>query len=141
MITDEEVPKGFPTFSLQPNMQGVEKGRNALIPCRVTGDPEPTITWLKDMMPIDMSKPRYSMYQGASLQILSAQEEDQGQYECVASNGAGTAYSELATLFVRSKFVSLLFLKFYLIVSFFSSNRRPLLLNSTRESVRSDARK
>ena len=66
-FADEDVPKGFPTFSLQPNMQGVEKGRTALIPCRVTGDPEPNITWLKDMMPIDMSKPRYSMYQGGLL--------------------------------------------------------------------------
>lgn len=119
-------------------MQGVEKGRNALIPCKAGGDPEPTVTWLKDMMPIDMTKPRYSIYQGglcqsileqlgftsclstASLQILSAQEEDQGnwvmqpkmptnqitlgQYECVAENRAGSAYSELATLYVRSEY-------------------------------------
>lgn len=84
-------------------MQGVEKGRNALIPCKASGEPEPTITWLRDMMPLDMTKPRYSIYQGASLQILSAQSEDEGQYECVAENKVGTAYSDMASLYVKSK--------------------------------------
>lgn len=45
-------------------MQGVEKGRSALIPCRAEGEPEPTVSWIKDMVPIDMSNPRYSFYQG-----------------------------------------------------------------------------
>ena len=125
-MAEEEIPNGFPKFDMQPNMQGVEKGRNALIPCKVNGEPEPIVTWLKDMVPIDMTKPRYSIYQGsmllfyasyfpfnslcflitvtASLQIISAQEEDQGQYECAAENDKGTAYSELATLHVRSIF-------------------------------------
>lgn len=36
---------------------------------------------------------------------MQAQEEDQGQYECVASNKFGTAYSELASLNVRSMYL------------------------------------
>lgn len=105
---DDDIPNGFPKFSLQPNMQGVEKGRNALIPCKVSGNPEPAVTWLKDTMPLDTTKPRISIYQGASLQIQNAQEEDQGQYECVAANSVGTAYSDMATLYVRSKFTFIL---------------------------------
>ena len=62
--TEDEVPRGFPKFTTQPQMQGVEKGRSALIPCRAEGDPEPTVSWIKDMVPIDMSNPRYSFYQG-----------------------------------------------------------------------------
>ena len=86
-------------------MQGVERGRNALIPCKAEGDPDPHIMWLKDMIPIDMSNTRYSYYSGASLQIISAEEQDQGQYECVAENKIGTAYSDLATLYVRTRVV------------------------------------
>ncbi len=103
VFSEEDVPKGFPRFTLQPHMQGVERGRNALIPCKAEGDPEPHITWLKDMVPIDMTNTRYSYYSGASLQIISAEEQDQGQYECVAENKIGSAYSDLATLYVRSK--------------------------------------
>lgn len=39
----------------------------------------------------------------ASLKINDAQEEDQGPYECIAENKVGTAYSEQATLYVKSK--------------------------------------
>ena len=85
-------------------MQGVERGRNALIPCKASGDPEPTITWLKNNLPIDMNKPRYQIYEGSSLQISAAQESDHGHYECVAENMHGSAYSETSTLSVRSKY-------------------------------------
>lgn len=68
-IADDEVPKGFPKFTVQPHMQGVERGRSALIPCKAEGDPEPTISWLKDMVPIDMSNSRYSFYQGGECSI------------------------------------------------------------------------
>ncbi|KAJ6224858.1 hypothetical protein RDWZM_003403 [Blomia tropicalis] len=103
---DEEIPAGFPVFKLRPTMQSIEKDRNALLVCKVTGDPQPVVTWFKDMIPIDITKPRYSLYSGASLQIMQAQEEDQGQYECVASNKFGTAYSELASLNVRTRIVA-----------------------------------
>ncbi|UXI17727.1 RING finger protein 11 [Sarcoptes scabiei] len=52
-----------------------------------------------------MTNPRYSLYQGASLKILQAQEMDEGQYECIAENKAGTAYSEIASLHVRIRVV------------------------------------
>nr|XP_046909116.1 tyrosine-protein phosphatase Lar-like isoform X4 [Dermatophagoides farinae] len=86
-------------------MQGVEKGHNALLPCRAVGDPEPQIYWLRDTIPVDMTNPRYSLYQGASLKILQAQEVDEGPYECVAENKVGTAYSEMASLHVRIRVV------------------------------------
>jgi len=70
LSVDDELPKGFPKFTLQPHMQGVEKGRSALIPCKAEGDSADdvglTISWLKDMVPIDMSNPRYSFYQGGN---------------------------------------------------------------------------
>ena len=106
IFSEDEVPFGFPKFTLGPNMQGVERGRSALLPCKAEGSPEPTIYWLRDVKPIDMSNPRYSFYQGGSLQITNTDLTDQGQYECVAENSLGSAYSHPASLFVRTRAVA-----------------------------------
>lgn len=71
-ISEEKIPEGFPSFTLQPNMQGVEKGHNALLPCRSIGDPEPQIYWLRDAIPVDMTNPRYSLYQGGKIVFFSS---------------------------------------------------------------------
>lgn len=64
VYNEEDVPYGFPSISMHPTMQGVEKGRDALMTCKVSGDPEPNVIWIKDMMPIDLTKSHYSLYQG-----------------------------------------------------------------------------
>mgnify|MGYP002714422384 FL=1 len=56
-------------------MQGVEKGHNALLPCRAVGDPEPQIYWLRDTIPVDMTNPRYSLYQGGIYLIFNNKHE------------------------------------------------------------------
>lgn len=38
-----------------------------------------------------------------ALQIENSEESDQGKYECVATNSAGTRYSAPANLYVRGK--------------------------------------
>lgn len=45
----------------------------------------------------------FFLYHTASLQISDAEEEDQGNYECMAENIHGSALSVMATLFVRGK--------------------------------------
>lgn len=112
VLSEDEVPRGFPRFITVPHMQGVEKGRTAVIPCRATGDPDPVVTWFKDMMPVDLSNPRYSIIQGASLQVLNTEESDQGHYECVAENSVGTEYSNPAALYVKCKYNGFSFLFF-----------------------------
>ena len=65
-------------------MKVVEKGRNAVLVCEAGGEPSPTITWIKDTMPVDLSggqtKPRISMMQQGKLrgerQLEVNQEED-----------------------------------------------------------------
>lgn len=105
VVSEDEIPRGFPKFSQQPSMQGVERGRAALIPCAADGDPEPVISWFKDMMPIDFANIRYSKVQGSFLQISNTEESDQGHYECVAENRIGTAFSNPAALYVRTRVV------------------------------------
>ncbi|RWS19227.1 tyrosine-protein phosphatase Lar-like protein, partial [Leptotrombidium deliense] len=40
-----------------------------------------------------------------SLQLINTEEGDQGHYECVAENKIGTAYSDPAPLYVRTRVV------------------------------------
>ncbi|UYV73143.1 PTPRD [Cordylochernes scorpioides] len=101
MVTEEELPPGFPTIVQQPAMTGVEKGRSATLPCLAEGSPDPVIRWHKDMSPLDMTVSRYAIVQGGSLQISDAEEDDQGEYECVAENSLGTSFSNVAMLYVR----------------------------------------
>lgn len=44
-----------------------------------------------------------SLLSAGALQIENSEESDQGKYECVASNSAGTRYSAPANLYVRGK--------------------------------------
>ena len=36
----------------------MEKGHSVILQCEAEGDPSPTIMWLKDSLPIDLSDPR-----------------------------------------------------------------------------------
>lgn len=76
------------------------------MPCEVSADPKATIYWLKDNLPVDLSNnSRYSLFNGASLQILKAEESDNGLFECVAENSLGTAFAEPIQLQAKSKHI------------------------------------
>ena len=47
VVSDKEIPNGFPQIIQNPGMKVVEKGRNTVLVCEAGGDPKPTITWIK----------------------------------------------------------------------------------------------
>ena len=51
-------PAGYPRIVESPTLKAVEKDRNAVMLCSATGNPDPTITWLKDYIPVDTTDPR-----------------------------------------------------------------------------------
>ncbi|XP_022247937.1 tyrosine-protein phosphatase Lar-like isoform X3 [Limulus polyphemus] len=101
VLSEDDIPVGFPQFTMQPTMQGVEKGRTTNLYCQAEGNPSPSVYWLKDMVPVNLADPRLSIVQGTYLQISEAKEEDQGTYQCVAENSMGSAFSNLASLYVK----------------------------------------
>ncbi|XP_019630216.1 PREDICTED: hemicentin-1-like [Branchiostoma belcheri] len=101
ILTEDSIPAGFPDINRQPQLKAVEKGRPTVLVCSASGDPAPDITWLKDMVPVDMADDRIKLLSSGSLQINSTREEDEGTYECVATNSLGTRYSYKANLYVR----------------------------------------
>ena len=55
------VPGGYPRIIENPTLKSVEKDRNTVMICNAAGDPEPSIVWYKDYVPVDMSDPRLKL--------------------------------------------------------------------------------
>ncbi|EGI60980.1 Tyrosine-protein phosphatase Lar [Acromyrmex echinatior] len=60
-ITAENLPMGFPMITQAPTTKVVEMGHNAVLLCTAVGSPTPIISWVRDMLPIDTSNPRYTV--------------------------------------------------------------------------------
>ncbi|XP_040387830.1 hemicentin-2 isoform X3 [Cygnus olor] len=59
--------------------------------CEAPAYPPPSITWLKDEVPVEASRDVRLLSGGHGLQILNAQEEDSGTYSCIVAGEAGEA--------------------------------------------------
>ncbi|XP_064194141.1 receptor-type tyrosine-protein phosphatase F isoform X12 [Anguilla rostrata] len=111
VLEENQVPHGFPTIDMGPQLKVVEKTRTATMLCAASGNPDPEISWFKDFLPVDISTSNGRIKQLRSggtpirgaLQIENSEESDQGKYECVAMNSAGTRYSAPANLYVRDQ--------------------------------------
>ncbi|XP_047645337.1 receptor-type tyrosine-protein phosphatase F isoform X10 [Phacochoerus africanus] len=108
VLEEEQLPPGFPSIDMGPQLKVVEKARTATMLCAAGGNPDPEISWFKDFLPVDpaSSNGRIKQLRSGALQIESSEESDQGKYECVATNSAGTRYSAPANLYVRVRRVA-----------------------------------
>ncbi|XP_029888352.1 receptor-type tyrosine-protein phosphatase F isoform X18 [Aquila chrysaetos chrysaetos] len=111
VLEEDHLPAGFPTIDMGPQLKVVEKARTATMLCAASGNPDPEISWFKDFLPVDTATSNGRIKQLRSggtpirgaLQIENSEESDQGKYECVATNSAGTRYSAPANLYVRDQ--------------------------------------
>ncbi|OWF52578.1 Hemicentin-1 [Mizuhopecten yessoensis] len=78
----------------------VTEGDSIILPCRVDGDPPPTVTWLRDGNEILLTDPSYYITEDGSLEIFGAESTNTGTYMCTASNVAGKV-EKTVTLFVE----------------------------------------
>uniref|UniRef100_A0A8C7KBT4 Receptor-type tyrosine-protein phosphatase F n=1 Tax=Oncorhynchus kisutch TaxID=8019 RepID=A0A8C7KBT4_ONCKI len=115
VLEEDQIPHGFPTIDMGPQLKVVEKTRTATMLCAASGNPDPEISWFKDFLPVDINSSNGRIKQlrsgteslhvcplsSGALQIENSEESDQGKYECVAVNSAGTRYSAPANLYVR----------------------------------------
>ncbi|XP_069719047.1 receptor-type tyrosine-protein phosphatase F isoform X14 [Phaenicophaeus curvirostris] len=108
VLEEDHLPAGFPTIDMGPQLKVVEKARTATMLCAASGNPDPEISWFKDFLPVDTaaSNGRIKQLRSGALQIENSEESDQGKYECVATNTAGTRYSAPANLYVRVRRVA-----------------------------------
>ncbi|XP_045067882.1 receptor-type tyrosine-protein phosphatase delta-like isoform X31 [Coregonus clupeaformis] len=112
VLREDQLPPGFPTIDMGPQLKVVERTRTATMLCAASGNPDPDISWFKDFLPVNttnnngrIKQLRSESFGGTpirgALQIEQSEESDQGKYECVATNNDGTRYSAPANLYVR----------------------------------------
>ncbi|XP_035530943.1 receptor-type tyrosine-protein phosphatase delta isoform X19 [Morone saxatilis] len=103
VLREDQLPPGFPTIDMGPQLKVVERTRTATMLCAASGNPDPDISWFKDFLPVNTTNNngRIKQLRSGALQIEHSEESDQGKYECVATNNDGTRYSAPANLYVR----------------------------------------
>ncbi|XP_007433382.1 roundabout homolog 3 [Python bivittatus] len=85
-VTTDRIP---PIIRRGPMNQTLAIDSTALLQCHVTGNPLPSIQWLKDGQRIMGSDPRMSLLDNGTLQITNLQISDSGLYVCIATSSTG----------------------------------------------------
>ncbi|XP_008568646.1 PREDICTED: myosin light chain kinase, smooth muscle isoform X8 [Galeopterus variegatus] len=82
-----------PKFATKMGRAVVKEGQMGRFSCKITGRPQPQVTWLKGNVPLQPSD-RVSMSEKNGMQVLEIHEvtqDDVGVYTCMVVNGSGKA--------------------------------------------------
>jgi len=83
----------------------VVAGESARLPCEVTGDPRPQVTWTKNGVRLTSdTDPHYFITESGSLEIFSGHPDDTATYSCTAINVAGVREKRVM-LFVHGAYL------------------------------------
>ncbi|XP_047426142.1 netrin receptor DCC [Mugil cephalus] len=88
-----------PQFLNYPTNTYAYESTDIELECAVTGNPQPTVHWMKngeEVIPSDY----FQIVDGSNLQILGVVKSDEGFYQCVAENSAGSSQA-MAQLLLR----------------------------------------
>lgn len=72
-----------------PTERKVVLSKSLTLDCEAGGHPPPSLTWLKDGVPVRDGESVRVLQQGRQMEILSATVSDTGRYVCVATSIAG----------------------------------------------------
>uniref|UniRef100_A0A8C4EIZ9 Netrin receptor DCC n=1 Tax=Dicentrarchus labrax TaxID=13489 RepID=A0A8C4EIZ9_DICLA len=93
------IPAVPPQFLNYPTNTYAYESTDIELECAVTGSPPPTVRWMKngeEVIPSDY----FQIVDGSNLQILGLVKSDEGFYQCVAENSAGSSQA-MAQLLLR----------------------------------------
>ncbi|GAA6232689.1 roundabout homolog 2 isoform X6 [Lates japonicus] len=88
-VTDVLTDRPPPIIRQGPSNQTLGVDSVALLKCQASGDPIPSISWLKDGVSLLGKDPRMSLQELGSLQIKNVKLSDSGIYTCVATSSSG----------------------------------------------------
>uniref|UniRef100_A0A8C7ZKI3 Roundabout, axon guidance receptor, homolog 2 (Drosophila) n=1 Tax=Oryzias sinensis TaxID=183150 RepID=A0A8C7ZKI3_9TELE len=88
-VTDVLADRPPPIIRQGPSNQTLGVDRVALLKCQASGEPIPSISWLKDGFSLLGKDPRMSLQAPGSLQIKNIKLSDSGVYTCVATSSSG----------------------------------------------------
>ncbi|XP_062854783.1 hemicentin-1 [Trichomycterus rosablanca] len=78
-----------PSISPGPFNVTVTMGRRAVLHCESSGVPAPQVSWRRNGKLLDTHSESYRVWSSGSLLIISSSLEDEGYFECTASNEVG----------------------------------------------------
>ncbi|XP_049431649.1 roundabout homolog 2 isoform X9 [Epinephelus fuscoguttatus] len=88
-VTDVLTDRPPPIIRQGPSNQTLGVDSVALLKCQASGDPIPSISWLKDGVSLLGKDARMSLQELGSLQIINVKLSDSGIYTCVATSSSG----------------------------------------------------
>ncbi|KAM4589569.1 roundabout homolog 2 isoform 5-T5 [Fundulus diaphanus] len=88
-VTDVLTDRPPPIIRQGPSNQTLGVDSVALLKCQASGDPIPSISWLKDGVSLLGKDSRMSLQELGSLQIKNVKLSDSGIYTCVATSSSG----------------------------------------------------
>uniref|UniRef100_A0A8C6L964 Ig-like domain-containing protein n=1 Tax=Nothobranchius furzeri TaxID=105023 RepID=A0A8C6L964_NOTFU len=86
---DIYLPPTIPGADDGPSEKRVVLTKHLILECEAAGHPPPSLTWLKDGVPVRDGESVRVLERGRKIEILSATVSDSGRYVCVAMSVAG----------------------------------------------------
>ncbi|KAL1022832.1 hypothetical protein UPYG_G00032950 [Umbra pygmaea] len=86
---DIYLPPSITGVQDNPTVRKVVLGESLTLECKAAGHPAPSLTWLKDGIPIRNGESVNVLEQGRKIEIQSSSVSDTGRYVCVATSIAG----------------------------------------------------
>ncbi|XP_016661832.1 peroxidasin homolog isoform X3 [Acyrthosiphon pisum] len=77
-----------PDVIVVPENKTMSVGERLQLSCKAVGDPEPSITWAKDDIDLQLDQ-RVQVFKNNTLIISKVERTDGGQYKCVVTNSLG----------------------------------------------------
>lgn len=93
-------------FYIHPKSITASLGETVVFSCATQGPSHPSITWLKDDMPLTNTSAKMiheNTQESSQLQIISVGESDIGKYSCQATSGRIQVSSGKAELSLKGK--------------------------------------
>ena len=79
----------LPLITIHPEGKTPMERENMTLSCNATGNPEPSISWVKDGFPISSNSRISFSHDDKRLTITYVNRMDSGEYRCVARNRVG----------------------------------------------------
>lgn len=93
----------MPRFTVQPSPTRAVEGYSAMLHCKATGDPLPTIQWDRNNVLNNFDPQRYRVLENGSLYISEVHRDDDGKYGCTAGNSGGLRRVEASLVVLDSE--------------------------------------
>ncbi|XP_022086576.1 uncharacterized protein LOC110977079 isoform X2 [Acanthaster planci] len=84
-----------------PPEVSINEGDVFTLHCHTSGSPAPSIKWLRDGSPVDLTDRRVHLAPTGTLYITNVNPMDAGQYSCIRVNSAGTAREDAFLQVIR----------------------------------------